>query len=127
MGEEVSYPTAGFENGRFVRHAQTSKDGVHGLHNDWGGVEGGEGGALGAVVFLRGEERLEFFTEVVPAVLVGAGDRIGEDLQGDGAETAETGKDPFLVGRGKPVSVFDLLQGSNRGDDVGGFGLRAGG
>ena len=69
-------------------------------------VEGVEGGALGAVVFLRREQRLQLFAEGLPAgVLVAAGDRIGEYRQGHRTEAAEAGKNPHFLQRRRPAPV----------------------
>jgi len=71
---------------------------------------------------------LEFFADSLPrVVLVFAGDRVGEDRQGDGAETAEPGQDRFLVAGCGPILGFDRLERFDGGEDVAGLGLFAAG
>ena len=91
-------------------------------------VEGVEGGALGAVVFLRREQRLQLLAERLPAgILVSAGDRIGEDRQGDRAEAGEAGERLPFLRRGRPLLLLDALQRADGGEDVAGLGFLAAG
>ena len=101
---------------------------VHGRDDGRRGVEGVEGGALGAGVFLGREQRLQLLAEGLPGgVLVAAGDRVGEDRQGDGAESAEAGQRLPLLWRGGPLFLLDALEGADGGEDVAGFRLLAAG
>ena len=93
------------------------------------GVEGVEGGALGAVVFLGREQRFQLVAEGLPAgVLVAAGDRVGEDRQGDRPRSRRSGRasaaPPAVAG---PLLLLDGLQGADGGEDVAGLGLLAAG
>ena len=91
-------------------------------------VEGVEGGAFGAVVFLGREQRLQLLAEGLPAgILVAAGDRIGENRQGDRPEAGEAGERLLLLRRGGPLLLLDGLEGADGGDDVAGFGFFAAG
>ena len=81
---------------------------VHGGDDGRGGVEGVERGALGAVVFLGREQRLQFLAEGLPdGVLVAAGHGIGKDREGDGTEAREAGQRVPLGRRGRPLLALD--------------------
>ena len=101
---------------------------MHGRDDGGRGVEGVEGGALGAVVFLGREQRFQLLAEGLPAgVLVAAGDRVGEDRQGDRPEAGEAGERLLLLRRGGPLLLLDGLQGADGGEDVAGLGFLAAG
>ena len=101
---------------------------VHGRDDGGRGVEGVEGGAFGAIVFVGREQRFELVAERLPAgVLVAAGDGIGKDRQGHGPEAAEAGECCLLVGRGPALLLLDGLQRADGGDDVAGLGFLASG
>jgi hypothetical protein len=91
-------------------------------------VKGVEGGALGAVVFVGRQQRLQLVAEDLPAgVLVRASHRIGEDRQSHRPESAEAGEDAPLALGGGAVIVLEGFQSADGGDDVSGLGLLAGG
>jgi hypothetical protein len=92
------------------------------------GVKGVEGRALGAVVFLGREQRLEFFAQGLPAgVLVLTVDGIGKDRQGYRPEAGEPGQRLFLLGCCRSLPLLDGFQGADGGEDVAGLGLFAAG
>ena len=94
LAHEIAGAAAGFQDRGVVGHAQPGDGLVHGGDDGRRRVEGVEGGALGAVVFLGREQRLQFLAQGLPAgILVSAGDRIGKDRQGDRAEAGEAGED----------------------------------
>ena len=65
------------------------------------GVEGVEGGTLGAVILLGGKQHLQFFAHFLPAgILVLTRDRVGEYRESNRAETGEAGKRLFFFGGG---------------------------
>src|SRR5207253_1572078 len=81
-----------------ARHPQAADRLVHGPDDGRRSVEGVEGGAPGAVVFLGREKRLQPLAELLPGVvLVVPGDGVGEDGEGDGAESPEAGECPSLL------------------------------
>ena len=82
---EIADAAAWFEDRGVCWERQAGDGLVHGGDDGRRGVEGVEGGALGAVVFLGRKQRLQFFAQCLPAgILVAAGDRVGENRQGDG-------------------------------------------
>ena len=121
-------PQPGSRIGGVVGYAQAGNRLVDGRDDGRRRVEGVEGGAFGAVVFVGRQQRLQFLAQGLPAgILVAAGDRIGEDRQGDRPEAGEAGERLFLLRRGGPLFFLDLLQGADGGDDVAGLGLFAAG
>ena len=60
-------------------------------------------------------------------ILVAAGDRVGEDREGDRPEAGEAGKRLPLLGRGGPLLLLDALEGADGGEDVAGFRFFAAG
>jgi hypothetical protein len=60
-------------------------------------------------------------------VLVTAGDRIGENRQGDRPEAGEAGQCLFFFRRRQPLFLLDGLEGADGGDYVAGFGFFAAG
>jgi hypothetical protein len=97
---------------------------VDGSDNDGRRVEGVEGGALGAVVFRWAQQRFQLLAQSLPCgILVFAGDRIGEDGEGDRAESGEAGEYLLFLRSGKPLFLLDFLEGANGGDYVAGFGF----
>ena len=98
---------------------------VHGLHHHRRGVEGGEGGALGAGILLRRQQGLQGLAQRLPgAVPIGAGDGIGEQPQRHGAEAGEAGQEAPLRRRGRALFAFDQLQRANGRQEV--MGVRPG-
>ncbi len=127
LGHEVADAAAGFEHRGPVGHAEAGQGGVHGRHDDGRGEELAERRPLGRIVLLFGEQGFELVAEGLPAVLVAAGDRVGEQRQRHRPEAAEAGERiPFLVGR-RAVLPLDVLQGADGGEEVAGLGLLAGG
>ena len=57
QAHEIAGAAAGFQDGGVLGHAEAGEGLVHGRDDGRRGVEGVEGGALGAVVFLRREQR----------------------------------------------------------------------
>jgi hypothetical protein len=101
---------------------------VHRRDNGGRGVEGVEGGALGAVVFGGTEQRFQLFAEGLPAgILVAADDRIGKDSEGDRPKAGEPGECLLFRWRGGPMVVLNALDGAYGGEDVAGFGFFAAG
>ena len=93
QGQEVADAAARLQHGRVAGHAQACEGLVHRPDDDGRGVEGGEGGALGAGVLLGREERPQLLAQRLPGrVLVAAGDRVGKDRQGHRAEAGEAGE-----------------------------------
>jgi hypothetical protein len=69
---------------------------------------------------------LQLLAEGLPAgILVAAGDRIGEDGQGNRPEAGEPGERLFLLARGKPLFLLGFLESADSGEDVAGFGFFA--
>ena len=59
----------------------------------------------------------QFLAEGLPAgILVAAGDRIGEDRQGDRPEAGEAGEDLLFLGRGRPLLLLDGLERADGGE-----------
>ena len=54
LAHEIADAAAGFQDRGIAGHAQTANRLVDARNDGWRGVEGVEGGALGAVVFFRG-------------------------------------------------------------------------
>ena len=74
------------------------------------------------------KQRFQLLAEGLPAgILVAAGDRIGENRQGDRPEAGEAGERLFLLRRGRPLFLLDGLEGADGGEDVAGFGFFAAG
>ena len=70
------------------------------------------------------KQRFQFLAQGLPAcILVTAGERIGENRQGDRPETGETAERLLLLRRGGAFFFLDLLQGADGGDDVAGLRL----
>jgi hypothetical protein len=87
-------------------------------------VEGVEGGAFGAVVFLWRQQRLQFLAQGLPAgILVAAGNRIGEYRKGNRPEPSEAGERLLLLSRDGPLFLLNSLQRMDGGDDVAGLGF----
>src|SRR6266851_3510565 len=79
-------------------------------------VKSVESRALGAVVFLRRQQRLEFFPDCLPAgVLVTSANRIGKDRQGDRPEAGEAGKCLFFLRSCVSLLLLDGLEGADGG------------
>ena len=109
-GHEIAGAAARLQDRGVVGHAEPGDGLVDGGNDGRRGVEGVEGGPLGAVIFLGRQQRLQLLADGLPAgVLVIAGDRIGEDRQGDGSEAGETGEYLLLVGRCGPLFLLDGL------------------
>ena len=71
---------------------------------------------------------LQFLADGLPAgILVAAGDRIGENRQGDRPEAGEAGENLLFFRRGGPLFLLDGFEGADGGDDVAGLGLLAAG
>src|SRR5579871_10207 len=119
VSHEIADAAAGFQHGGVSGDAQAGNRAVYGVDDERRGIEGVKRGALGAVVFLGGEQGFQFLADCLPTiVLVAAGGRIGENRESDGPEAGETRKGVFLCRRGFPVVAFDLLEDANSGDDV---------
>jgi hypothetical protein len=58
-------------------------------------------------------------------ILVAAGERVGEDREGDRPESREAGEYQSLFGSGGPPLLFNPFEGTNRGEDVADLGLFA--
>ncbi len=84
--------------------------------------------SFGAVVFVWGQERLEFPPQFLPAcILKSAADGFRKDREGNGAEAAESGQRvPFLC-CGRPLLLLDLLERTDGREYVPGLGLLADG
>ena len=120
--------TAGFEDGRLGGHTELTDRLMNRVDDGRRRVEGVERGSLGAVVFDGREQRLQFLAEGLPSgVLVLAGDRVGEDREGDGTKPGEPAKELFLLGGRGASFVFEGLERPDRRDDVTGLGLLAAG
>ena len=92
------------------------------------GVEGVEGGALGAVVFLGREQRLQFLAEGLPAgVLVRPVTGSGKIERATGPKPAKRASVCFSSGGGGPLLLLDGLEGADGGEDVAGLGFFAAG
>jgi hypothetical protein len=90
------------------------------------GVKSVESRALSGVVFLRRQQRLEFFPDCLPAgILETAANRIGKDREGNRPEAGEAGKYLFFLRSCDPLILLDGLEGADGGEDVAGFGLFA--
>src|SRR5262245_10190758 len=97
---------------------------MDGIDDRWRGVKGVECRALGAVVFLGGQQSLQFFAEGLPAgILVAAADGLGEDGEGDRPEAGEPGKCLFFFRSSSTLLLLDGLQGADGGEDVAGLAL----
>ena len=119
QAHEIAGAAAGLQDRGVAGDAQAAHGLVHGRDDGRGGVEGIEGGAFGAVVFLGRQQRLQFFAEGLPAgVLVAAGDRVGEDRQGDRPEAGEAGERLPLLRGGGPLVLLDGLESADGGEDV---------
>ena len=128
LAHEIAGAAAGSRIVALRGHAQAGDGLVDGGDDGGRGVEGVEGGALGAVVFLGREQRFQLLAEGLPAgILVAAGDRIGEDRQGDRPEAGEAGERLLLLRCGGPLLLLDGLQRADGGDDVAGLGFLAAG
>ena len=93
VAHEIAGAAAGLQDGGVGGHAQAGDGLVDGGDDGGRRVEGVEGGALGAVVFLGRKQRLQLLAEGLPAgVLVAAGDRIGKNREGDRPEAGEAGE-----------------------------------
>ena len=74
------------------------------------------------------QQRLQLLAEGLPAgILVAAGDRVGEDRQGDRPEAGEAGERLLLLRGGGPLLLLDGLEGADGGEDVAGLGFFAAG
>jgi hypothetical protein len=51
-------------------------------------------------------------------VLVAAGDRVGEDREGNRTETGEAGEDLFFLGGGSPLLALDGFKRADSGDEI---------
>ena len=128
LAHEIAGAAAGFQDGGVAGHAQAGDRLVDGGDDGRRRVEGVEGGALGAVVFLGRQQRLQLLAEGLPAgILVAAGDRVGENREGDRPEAGEAGERLLLLGRGGPLLLLDAFQGADGGEDVAGLGFFAAG
>ena len=67
LAHEIAGAAAGLQDGGVAGHAQAGDGLVDGRDDGGRRVEGVEGGALGAVVFLRRQQRLQFLAECLPA------------------------------------------------------------
>jgi hypothetical protein len=95
---------------------------VHRLDDHGRGVEGGEGGALRAGVVLGREQCSQLLPQRLPGgVSILAGDRVGEDPQGDRAEAGKAQKDLALVRRGGPLGLLDSLKRTDGRQESAGF------
>ena len=104
LAHEIADAAAGFQDRGVIGHAQAGDGLMDGRNHGGRRVEGVEGGAFGAVVFLGRKQRLQFFAQGLPAcILVSAGDRIGENRKGDRPEAGEAGErsasPPRVAGR----------------------------
>ena len=108
--DEIANPASGLQDGGVVGDAQPVDRFVDRSDDRRRRVESVEGRALGAVVFLGLQQRLERFAQVAPAgVFVTPADRIGKNRQGDGSETREFRKSVFLLLiRGPPLGLDAL-------------------
>ena len=125
-GHEAAGGAAGFEHGGVCRDAEAGQGGVHGGDDDGRGVEGVEGGFLRTGVLLGRQQRFQLLADHLPGgVLVGVLDRVGEDVQGHGSESAEAGQRLPFIGSGGALLALDLLERAYGRDDVAGPGLVA--
>ncbi len=128
LTHKVADAAAGFEDGCISGNSEAGDTRMDGRDDGRGRVEGVEGGAFGAIVFLRREQRLQFLAESLPAgILVAAGDRIGEDRQGDWPEPREAGEDVLLLRGGRSLLGLDPLDSADGGENVAGLGFFAAG
>ena len=128
VAHEIAGAAAGFQDGGVAGNAEAGDGLVDGSDDGRRRVEGVEGGALGAVVFLGRKQRLQLLAECLPAgILVAAGDRVGEYREGDRPEAGEAGERLLLLQGGGPLLLLDALEGADGGEDVAGFGFFAAG
>src|SRR5438552_339363 len=80
LAHEIADPTARLKNRGLGGNAEPAEGIVHRGDDRRGGVEGIEGAAPGAIVFLRREQRLQLLAEGLPrGILVAAGNRVRKD------------------------------------------------
>ena len=128
MAQEIAGAAAWFQDRRLGGHTEATDRLMDRVDDGRRCVEGVECGALGAVVFDGREQRLQFLADGLPSgVLVLAGDRVGEDREGDGTEAGEPGEDLFLLGGRGPSFVLEGLERADGRDDVAGLGFLAAG
>src|SRR2546428_185402 len=114
----------GGSRGRKFPMPQTRQGRVHRLHDHRRGVEGGKRRAFGAGVVLRWQEGLELVPQRLPGgIFIAAGDRVGEEHEGHGAEAREAGEDLAFLGGGGPLGLLDSLERADRRQDGAGFGF----
>jgi hypothetical protein len=125
---EIARAAARLQNSGIRRNAEPGQSVVHRRDDNGRSVIGVVRRRAGAVVFVGGEQAFQLVAQLLPAsVLVGAGDGMREERQGDGSEAAEPGEDLPLVGAGRAAFPLDMLQGFDGGNDVAGLGLLAAG
>ncbi len=89
-----------------------------------GRVKSVEGRALGAVILLCREQRLQLLAEGLPTrVLVLAATGMGKDGERHRPEAGEAGKGLFFFESGKPLVALDGFERADGGEDVAGLGL----
>ena len=111
MAHEIAGAAAGFQDRGVAGHAQAGDRLVDGSDDGRRRIEGVEGGAFGAVVFLGRKQRFQLLADGLPAgILVTAGDRIGENRQGHRPEAGEAGERLFFLGGGGPLLLLDGFQ-----------------
>jgi hypothetical protein len=122
LAHEIAGAASWLQDRGVAGYTQAGDGLVNGSDDGRRSVEGVEGGALGAVVFRLAQERFQLLAQGLPTgILVTAGDRIGEDRQGDWPEAGEAAERLLFFWRGKPLFLLDFLDGADGGDYVAGF------
>ena len=121
-------PQPGSSTVAFGGNAEAGKRLVHGRDDDGRGVEGVEGGALGAVVLLGRKQRVQLLAEGLPAAPCSV------PVTGSGKiDRATAPKPPKRAsacrssGGGRPLFLLDGFKRADGGDDVAGLGFLAAG
>jgi hypothetical protein len=126
--DEITGAAAGLQHGGFWGDAQVLKRRVHGPDHQGRGVKRREGGALGAVVFFRAQQGLQFLAEPPPGVVaIAAADGIGKEKQRHRAEAGEALQRLPFFRRGGTLLPLYALQCADRRENIAGFGFEAAG